>query len=84
MGRDQNDNAARVEYHRVGMRLDPAASPSEIAQAIQEVLAEASFAGQARRMADVLAAEGSSVDHLTAEIEAFAAEHQVERSGQAA
>lgn len=84
MGRDQNDNAARVEYHQVGMRLDPAASPSEIAQAIQEVLAEASFAGQARRMADVLAAEGSSVDHLTAEIEAFAAEHQVERSGQAA
>lgn len=84
MGRDQNDNAARVEYHRVGIRLAPTASPSEIASAVQDVLADASFAEQARRMAGLLAAEGSSVDRLIAEIEAFAAGHRADKPGQAA
>lgn len=84
MGRDQNDNAARVEYHRVGIRLDPAASPSDIARAVQDVLTDTSFAERARRMADALAAEGSSIDRLTTEIEAFAAAHRADKPYQAA
>lgn len=84
MGRDQNDNAARVEYHRLGIRLDPTASPSEITRAVQGVLADASFAVRARRMAGLLAAEGSSIDRLIAEVEAFAAGQRAETPGQAA
>lgn len=84
MGRDQNDNAARVEYHGVGIRLDPTASPSDIARAVRDVLADASFAEKAKQMAGLLAAEGSSVDRLTAEIEAFAEGHRAETPGQAA
>lgn len=35
MGRDQNDNAARVDWHGAGLRLDPASSPDAIEAAIR-------------------------------------------------
>jgi UDP:flavonoid glycosyltransferase YjiC (YdhE family) len=60
------------------------ASPSEIARAVQDVLADAGFAERARQMAGMLAAEGSSADRLTVETEAFAAEDRAEKLERAA
>jgi MGT family glycosyltransferase len=38
MGRDQNDNAAKVAYHGCGIQLSPKASPDKIRQAVQTIL----------------------------------------------
>jgi UDP:flavonoid glycosyltransferase YjiC (YdhE family) len=72
MGRDQNDNAARVEYHGAGLRLPVTASAPDIAQALHRLIAEPGFATNARKIARVLATEGSSSSRLIAEIEAVA------------
>jgi UDP:flavonoid glycosyltransferase YjiC (YdhE family) len=72
MGRDQNDNAARVEYHGAGVQLAATAAPAEIAQAIRRLMTEPRFALNAGRMAAALAAEGDAKSHLVAEIEAVA------------
>lgn len=72
MGRDQNDNAARVEYRGAGLRLPPTANASEVAQALHRLIAEPSFAANARRISEALAAEGPSPTRLVAEVEAVA------------
>lgn len=74
MGRDQNDNAARVEYHGAGLRLDPSAEPQAIAAAVRRILSEPSFAKRAGRLAQAIATEGPGPDRLVSEIELFAAE----------
>jgi MGT family glycosyltransferase len=71
MGRDQNDNAARIVYHGVGLRLPPNAPPSEIAQAIRRLLEEPSYARNARAMARAIAAEGGGAERFADEIEAL-------------
>ena len=71
LGRDQPDVAARVAHHGAGVRLDPTATPSEIAAAVQRVLEEPSFGAAAARIASVIAAERRS-DKAVAELEALA------------
>lgn len=70
MGRDQNDNAARVEYRGAGLRLPPTANATEVAQALRRLIAEPRFAANAQKISTALAAEGSSGARLIAEIEA--------------
>ena len=51
IGRDQPDNAARVEWHGAGLRLSPKSSPAVIRAAVERVLREEAFAASARRLA---------------------------------
>jgi MGT family glycosyltransferase len=71
LGRDQLDNAARVAHHGAGLRLKPKAGPDAIARAVQRVIDEASFAQNARRIADAIAVE-TAEDRAAAELEALA------------
>ncbi len=50
MGRDQNDNAARVVCLGAGVKLSPKARPAQMADAITRVLNEPDFARNARRL----------------------------------
>jgi MGT family glycosyltransferase len=64
MGRDQDDNAARVVTSGAGLRLRPSAKPVRIARCIRRLLAEPEHQANARRLgrsisADVAADRGS-------------------------
>jgi UDP:flavonoid glycosyltransferase YjiC (YdhE family) len=50
MGRDQDDNAARVVAHGAGVRLRRSASSARIAAAVRRVLEEPGFAAGAARL----------------------------------
>ena len=50
MGRDQNENAARVVFHGAGVRLRPTASAAEIRQAVRGVMASPRYRDSARRL----------------------------------
>ena len=50
MGRDQADNAVRVEAHGAGLRLGAMAQASEIRVAFERILAEPKFRSSAERM----------------------------------
>ena len=71
MGRDQNDNAARVDYHGVGLRLDPSASPQMLGEAVRRILSESSFSERASALRRAIAEEGPGPARLVAEIEDF-------------
>jgi MGT family glycosyltransferase len=71
MGRDQNDNAARVEYHGAGIRLQPTAPAAEIAAAIRRLIDEPSFTRSALRMARAIAAERGGAERVADEVEAL-------------
>lgn len=73
MGRDQNDNAARVDYHGAGLRLDPSAPAQMLGEAVRRVLCEPSFAERALALGRAIAEEGPGPARLVAEIEDFAA-----------
>ncbi|MGY5800959.1 nucleotide disphospho-sugar-binding domain-containing protein [Rhizobium sp. LEGMi12c] len=79
MGRDQNDNAARVDYHGVGVRLDPSIAPQMLCEAVRRVLSEPSFGERALALGRTIAEEGPGAARLVAEIEDF-----VQRSAQGA
>jgi MGT family glycosyltransferase len=70
-GRDQLDIAARVVHCGAGVRLDPGASETEIAAAIQAVLGDPEYREAARRMAKSIADEITS-DRAVEEIESLA------------
>ncbi len=72
MGRDQNDNAARVDWHGAGIRLDAAAAPDAIEAAIRRVFAEPGFRAQARRLRDSLVRD-IAASPFVAEIEELGA-----------
>jgi len=55
MGRDQKENAARVEFRRAGVRIGPTASASKIRQAVREVLASPVYRDSARRLGEEIA-----------------------------
>ena len=55
MGRDQKENAARVEFRRAGVRIGPTASASKIRQALREVLASPVYRDSARRLGEEIA-----------------------------
>ena len=71
-GRDQGDNAARVEAKGAGLRLDPMASEPEIAAAVNRLIKEPHFTAAARRMGEAIRAD-ISASGLTREMEAIAA-----------
>lgn len=48
MGRDQNDNAVKVAYHKLGIHLSPKAGAGKIRKAVIHVLDDASFTQKAR------------------------------------
>jgi UDP:flavonoid glycosyltransferase YjiC (YdhE family) len=62
MGRDQPDNAARVEARGAGLTLSPDAAPSDIRAALARLLEEPAFRGSARRLAERLEARQGQVD----------------------
>jgi UDP:flavonoid glycosyltransferase YjiC (YdhE family) len=57
LGRDQLDNAARVQWHGAGISVKPKAPTSRIRAAIAQVLAEPSYAEAARTLATAIHAE---------------------------
>jgi MGT family glycosyltransferase len=62
MGRDQNDNAARVVHHGAGVRLSPRASADRIGAAVQDVLGDDRFRSEAAQLATAIASERNRVD----------------------
>ena len=71
MGRDQDENAARLVHAGAGLRLKPKAPPPKIAAAVRRVLDEPSYAEEARRIAHVIAEE-TARDTVADELEALA------------
>src|SRR5206468_2833105 len=69
---DQPDNAARVVFHRAGVRLGPDATSEDIASACTRVLGDASFAAAARRLAPFVAA-GDAAETAAMELESLVA-----------
>jgi UDP:flavonoid glycosyltransferase YjiC (YdhE family) len=72
MGRDQNDNALRLEAHGAGLSLPPTASEAEIAAGLNRLIAEPRFRLAARRLGEAIAPDLGS-DALVKEMEAIAA-----------
>jgi UDP:flavonoid glycosyltransferase YjiC (YdhE family) len=56
MGRDQNDNAARIVARRAGLRLTPDAEPEAIRAALTTLLADTQFAASAKHLRAAIAA----------------------------
>ena len=52
MGRDQGDNAAKVVYHKAGIRLPAKSDPEKIANAVRKVLNDTNYKKQARIIGD--------------------------------
>ena len=65
MGRDQNDNAARVVHHGAGVRLKPSASATAIEAAVRAVLETPGYRDAARAFSQVLEAERRSVEPVS-------------------
>ena len=57
MGRDQADNAARVEAKGAGLRLPPSASQAEIATAVNRLITEPQFKSAARVVGEAIKAD---------------------------
>ena len=55
MGRDQNENAARVVFHGAGVRVKPTASAAKIRQAVRDVLESSRCREAARRLGEAIA-----------------------------
>ncbi|MEX2584161.1 MAG: glycosyltransferase [Gemmatimonadota bacterium] len=72
MGRDQDDNAARVFARGVGLRLRPSAKPRRIADAVRRLLEEPGFAENAERLGRVIEAD-QAADLAVQELEAVGA-----------
>jgi len=62
MGRDQNDNAARVVHRGAGVRCKPTASAAEIRAAIERVLSSSEHRDAARRLAAMIASGAGCSD----------------------
>ena len=72
-GRDQKDNAARVEVCGAGVWIPATASSKRIADAVRRVLQEPRFREHAKRMAAIIARDVAA-DRAVAELEALAGE----------
>jgi MGT family glycosyltransferase len=68
MGRDQNDNAAKVAYHGCGLRLSGKAKPAKIRQAIGRILQDGSFKKKASLLQKEIKASADQ-DTAIAELE---------------
>lgn len=69
MGRDQDDNAARVVARGAGLRLRPSASPARIAAALRRLLHEPAFRTQASHLGRIIQQDAAS-DRAIQELEA--------------
>lgn len=54
IGRDQPANAARVVFHKAGLRLDHKASVTDIRGAIQKIIHDVSYHENARRLGKII------------------------------
>jgi MGT family glycosyltransferase len=70
MGRDQDDNAARVFARGAGLRLKPSARPPRIAAALQRLLDEPGFRAQASRLGRIIR-DDVAADRAVMELEAI-------------
>jgi UDP:flavonoid glycosyltransferase YjiC (YdhE family) len=61
-----------VVHHGAGLKLKPKASPDAIARSVRQVLEDASYAANAQRLADAIAAETAD-DRAVEELEGLAA-----------
>jgi MGT family glycosyltransferase len=57
MGRDQNDNAARVVHAGAGVRLAPTAAADSIRASVQQLLATPRYRDAARRLGEIIVAD---------------------------
>ena len=73
MGRDQDDNAARVVARGAGLRLRPSASPARIAAAVRRLLDEPGFRAGAERLGRGIA-DDAAADRAVKELEAIGRE----------
>ena len=69
MGRDQDDNAARVIARGAGLRLRPSARPERIAAALRRLLGEPGFRTNAERLGRTIR-DDAAADRAVAELEA--------------
>jgi UDP:flavonoid glycosyltransferase YjiC (YdhE family) len=76
MGRDQSDNAARVEAKGAGLRLPSAAPEADITAAVNRLVKETQFRERARRLGDAVKADVEA-SALVSEVEAIAAQGAV-------
>lgn len=72
MGRDQNDNAAKVAYHGAGLRLPKSASARRIAAAVERVMTDQRFKLAAERLGEEVRRD-SAAGHAVTELERLAA-----------
>jgi UDP:flavonoid glycosyltransferase YjiC (YdhE family) len=72
MGRDQNDNAARVVARGAGLRLSPNSSPKSIRNGVMEILESPRYCEKAREMGMMIAkdARNSSATQILEEVAA--------------
>jgi UDP:flavonoid glycosyltransferase YjiC (YdhE family) len=69
MGRDQDDNAARVFARGAGLRLKPSAKPARIAAAVRRLLDEPGFRAGAERLGRIIR-DDVAADRAVQELEA--------------
>jgi UDP:flavonoid glycosyltransferase YjiC (YdhE family) len=67
-GRDQADNAARVETRGAGVTIKSSASPAAIGNAVNRVLEQPGYRDAAKRLGDAIRADAAS-DSLVRELE---------------
>ena len=71
LGRDQGENAAHIEWHGAGVRVNPTDAPDKIAAALSHVLSEPSFKSVAVRLRTKIQSEIAE-DIATRELELVA------------
>ena len=74
MGRDQNENAARVVFHGAGVRLSAGAASQKIAGAVTTVLTQPSYRERARALGERIVRDARN-SRLIEVLEAIAAGH---------
>jgi MGT family glycosyltransferase len=76
MGRDQNDNAAKVSFHGCGVQLSKKADANKIKNAIEQALSELKFKENAKRMQSAINRDAAK-NLAVIELEALAHERYV-------
>ena len=76
MGRDQNDNAAKVKAHGLGIKLKPKANPKRIRQSLCQLLEHASYRDQAKHMQQALRGYSEVQEIFLREVETLASKQE--------
>jgi UDP:flavonoid glycosyltransferase YjiC (YdhE family) len=76
VSRDQPDNAARVLYHGVGIKVSKRSSPDKFASAVRSAMVDDAMRSRARRMADRLAPDLGAPKAVAALEELAASDHR--------